>query len=70
MLTRPCSSALAQLTGSSSLKWLNVETPKVNVRRVDLLGERPDGNLVHIELQSKNQKDFPLRIQGTTYWPC
>jgi hypothetical protein len=29
---------------------------------VDLLGELPDGNLVHIEMQSRNEKDFPLRM--------
>jgi predicted transposase YdaD len=62
ILTRPGSSVLAQLTGASSLKWLNVEAPKVSNRRVDLLGELPDGNLVHIELQSRNEKDFPLRM--------
>ncbi len=62
ILTRPGSSALAQLTGASSLKWINVEAPKVSNRRVDLLGELPDGNLVHIELQSSNEKDFPMRM--------
>jgi hypothetical protein len=39
-----------------------VEAPKVSNRRVDLLGELPDGNLVHIEVQSRNEKDFPLRM--------
>ena len=62
ILTRPGSSVLAQLTGVSSLRWLNVEIHKVNNRRVDLLGEAPDGGLVHIELQSRNEKDFPLRM--------
>ena len=62
ILTRPGSSVLTQLTGASSIKWINVESPKVNNRRVDLLGELPDGNLVHIELQSRNEKDFPLRM--------
>ena len=62
ILTRPGSFVLTQLTGASSLKWLNVEAPKVSNRRVDLLGELPDGNLVHIELQSRNEKDFPLRM--------
>ena len=62
ILTRPGSFVLTQLTGASSLKWLNVEAPKVSNRRVDLLGELPDGNLVHIELQSRNDKDFPLRM--------
>jgi hypothetical protein len=62
ILTRPGSALLVRLTGASSLKWLNVEAPKVNNRRVDLLGELPDGILVHIELQSRNEKDFPLRM--------
>ena len=62
ILTRPGSSALDQLTGASSLKWINVEAPKVSNRRVDLLGESPNGNLVHIELQSRNEKDFPMRM--------
>jgi hypothetical protein len=62
ILTRPGSALLVHLTGASSLKWLNVEAPKVNNRRVDLLGELPDGNLVHIELQSRNERDFPLRM--------
>jgi hypothetical protein len=62
ILTRPGSSILAQLTGESSLKWINVEAPKVSNRRVDLLGELPDGNLVHIELQSRNEKDFAMRM--------
>jgi Domain of unknown function (DUF4351) len=53
---------LAELTGASSLKWLNVEAPKVSNRRVDLLGELADGNLVHIELQSRNERDFPMRM--------
>jgi hypothetical protein len=62
ILTRPGSSVLAQLIGASSLKWINVEAPKVSNRRVDLLGELPDGNLVHIELQARNEKDFALRM--------
>lgn len=62
ILTRPGSSILTQLTGVSSLRWINVEAPKVSNRRVDLLGELPDGNLVHIELQSRNENDFPLRM--------
>ena len=62
ILTRPGSCILARLTGASSLRWLNVELPKVGNRRVDLLGALPDGNLVHIELQSRNEKDFPLRM--------
>jgi hypothetical protein len=66
ILTRPGSSVLAQLTGASSLKWINVEAPKVSNRRVDLLGELPDGNLVHIELQSTNERDFPMRLSTSS----
>jgi hypothetical protein len=62
ILTRPGSVLLAALTGSSSLRWLNVEAPLVRNLRVDLLGESPDGELVHIELQSRNEKDFPMRM--------
>ena len=62
ILTRPNSALLAALTGSRSLSWLNVEVPQVNNRRVDLLGESPDGSLTHIELQARNEKDFPLRM--------
>lgn len=62
ILTRPGSALLVALTGSSSLRWLNVELPKVNNRRLDLLGERPDGELFGIELQSRNEKHFPFRM--------
>jgi hypothetical protein len=62
ILTRPGSALLAALTGSSTLRWLNVEAPLVRNLRVDLLGESPDGELVHIELQSRNDKDFALRM--------
>jgi hypothetical protein len=38
ILTRPGSALLFALTGASELRWLNVELPKVNNLRVDLLG--------------------------------
>jgi hypothetical protein len=62
ILTSPGSALLTALTGSSSLRWLNVETPLVRNLRVDLLGESPEGELFHIELQSRNEKSFPLRM--------
>lgn len=62
ILTRPGSALLTALTGSSSLEWLNVEAPLVRNLRVDLLGKSADGELIHIELQSRNEKDFPLRM--------
>ena len=39
-----------------------MEAPLVRNLRADLLGESPAGELVHIELQSRNDKDFPLRM--------
>jgi predicted transposase YdaD len=62
ILTRPGSALLYALTGASELRWLNVELPKVNNLRVDLLGARPDGELVHLEFQSRNRKDLLFRM--------
>jgi len=39
-----------------------VELPEVRNLRVDLLGETPEGELVHIELQSTNDSDMALRM--------
>jgi predicted transposase YdaD len=43
-------------------KWLNIELPKVQNLRADLLGETADGELVHVELQSANDSTMPLRM--------
>lgn len=64
ILMRPGSLLLSTLTGSSGLKWLNVELPKVNNRRLDLLGQNADGELFGIELQSRNERRFLFR-RGT-----
>jgi len=62
ILTRPGSGLLAALTGSAHLRWLNVELPKVSNLRVDLLGVTPNGEFIHFELQSRNERDFALRM--------
>ncbi len=62
MITRPGSGLLKALTGYSELHWLNVELPEVTNRQVDLLGEAPDGELFHIELQSTNEPGFLERM--------
>src|SRR5580692_9629809 len=46
---------MIELAGGAVEKWLNVELPKVQNQRADLLGETADGSLVHIELQSGNE---------------
>jgi len=51
-----------ELTGTAVTKWLNVELPKVRNLRLDLLGETVDGGLVHVELQSSNDANMPLRM--------
>src|SRR5258708_990379 len=50
------------LTGTTVEKWLDVELPKVQNTRVDLLGETSDARLVHLELQSGNDTTMPLRM--------
>jgi predicted transposase YdaD len=51
-----------ELTGTSIAKWLDVELPKVQNLRLDLLGETIDGGLVHVELQSGNDAAMPFRM--------
>jgi hypothetical protein len=51
-----------ELIGTSIEKWVDVELPKVQNPRVDLLGETADGGLVHLELQSGNDPEMPLRM--------
>jgi hypothetical protein len=54
--------AMRELTGTAVEKWLDVELPKVQNTRVDLLGETNEGSLVHLELQSGNDAAMPLRM--------
>jgi len=50
------------MTGTTIKKWLDVELPKIQNPRVDLVGETTEGDLVHIELQSTNDATMPLRM--------
>lgn len=54
--------ALRELIGATVERWIDVELPRVQNTRVDLLGETADGNLVHLELQSHNDSAMPLRM--------
>ena len=54
--------AVRAITGVAVKTWLNVELPELRNTRVDLLGESAEGDLVHIELQSTNDKIMPLRM--------
>jgi hypothetical protein len=54
--------AIRELTGTDIETWLDVELPKVQNLRVDLLGETRDGCLIHLELQSSNDPSMALRM--------
>jgi hypothetical protein len=54
--------AMRELTGVAVETWLDVELPRVQNRRVDLLGETADRSLIHMELQSTNEAAMPLRM--------
>src|SRR6266581_8016575 len=62
LLLRAAKLTVRELTGTDIGNWLNVELPKVQNRRLDLLGEAIDGSLVHLELQSGNDPSMPLRM--------
>ena len=53
---------LRALTGTEIVRWLDVELPRVQNPRIDLLGETANGELIHIELQSYNAPEMPLRM--------
>jgi predicted transposase YdaD len=54
--------ALRQLGLAPVVQWLNVELPRAQNPRVDLLGWTASGELVHIELQSHNDPEMALRM--------
>ena len=62
LLQGSASATMHALTGAAVVKWLDVELPKVQNLRLDLLGETAGGGLVHVELQSANDVAMPLRM--------
>ena len=53
---------IGALTGTVIAKWLDVELPKVQNLRLDLLGETAGGELIQLELQSRHDAGMPLRM--------
>jgi predicted transposase YdaD len=53
---------IRELAGGPVEKWLDIELPKVQNLRMDLLGQTAGGGLVHVELQSGNDAAMPLRM--------
>ena len=62
LFRRAAPRAIHLLSGTSIAKWLDIELPKTQSLRMDLLGEDPDGNLHQIELQSDNDRGIDLRM--------
>jgi len=62
LLQASTDSILRQVTGVSVARWLNAEMPQIQSSRADLLGATIDDKLVHIELQSTNDRQMPLRM--------
>jgi hypothetical protein len=62
LLQSPARSTLSELTGMVIAKWLDVELPRVQNLRLDLLGETVDRELLHLELQSTNNSAMALRM--------
>jgi hypothetical protein len=62
LLQGSASLTMRELTGTVVAKWLDVELPKVQNLRLDLLGETVDGGLIHLELQSSNDAAMPFRM--------
>ena len=62
LLQSQAARTISALTGTAIAKWLDVELPKVQNLRLDLLGETVDDELVHLELQSGNDSAMPLRM--------
>lgn len=62
LLQDPASRAISLITGTKVTGWLNVELPRLQNPRVDLLGEAEDGELLHLELQSTNDGTMALRM--------
>ena len=56
---------LRQLGVGPVTEWLNVELPRVQNRRADLVGRTASGLMIHIELQSENDPEMPLRMADT-----
>jgi len=63
LITESANRVLPVVRDAGGIKrWLNVELPKTQNRRVDLLADTPAGTLIHIEIQSRNWRKMPLRM--------
>lgn len=66
LLLQQSRAIMQALTGTTIKNWLDIELPRVQNPRVDLLGEATNGDLIHLELQSTNDPQMALRM--AEYW--
>mgnify|MGYP001011494779 CR=1 FL=1 len=62
VLQRWGSSVLRDIIDEPIVGWPNIELQQVTVQYADLLAETPSGRLWHIELQSGNDPEMPVRM--------
>src|SRR5580698_974505 len=63
LIAESADTVLPMLGASAAVRqWANVELPKTQNLRVDLLAELLSGQLQHIELQSANDLEIPFRM--------
>ena len=58
------SQAVREIAGGPVKRWLDKELPAIRNTRADLIGETVDGETVHLEFMSENQKFMGLRMVG------
>lgn len=63
LFRRPGGALMRALAGGAVVaEWLEVELPEYRSRRVDILCRLKDGRLLHIELQSRNDRYMAVRM--------
>ncbi len=71
ILRTPDSVAATQLAGARVKRWLDPHLPQAVSPEADLVGETLAGGLVHLEIQSSNDRRMPermLRYCSGLYW--
>ena len=68
LFRRAAPKAIQLLSGISIVQWLDVELPKSQNLRMDLLGEDPSGKLYQFELQSQNDQGINFRMGEYKTW--
>src|SRR3989442_1014156 len=53
---------LELLTNAPIREWINVEIPKTQMNKLDLVAWLANGRLYHLELQSGNDPNMPWRM--------